>query len=251
MNDARERFSKLLEAGASAFDEPSVRYVATLLERAEASEAEAVSARLLARVVERLDRMEAEMAEARAKARAVLSDLEPVDADSAFEVSELVASGRFREASRLGRARLRSYDPEAPGRLLSRISALEARALAHGIRLPAELRGRVERLRGAGPLGTAAIRSGTWLAEELSVALLREVLSRSRGWLGIRRIARREHLPEQIGPYNPRAVATRALDKMARLSPEYLRVWFDTLSDLAALSKLSPPPPPATKKKKR
>lgn len=248
MSETSERLAKLLEAGASAFDEPEVRHIRRLVERAETEALEAVSARLLARASARLARLEAEMDTAREGARAVLSQVEKLDSDSAYEVSELFRAGRYREASRLGLSRIRSHDPEAPARLFARIAKIESRAAAHGIRLPAELRSQVQALRNASPLGTAGLRRGRIVTTELSIALFDGILSRSRSSFGIRRIGRRDHLPEQVGPYNPRVVATRTLDKLARLSPEYLRIWFDLLADLSALERLSAKPAPPAKK---
>lgn len=250
MNEQGERLERLLDAGAAAFDGPTVRYVSTLLARAEAEGATGVAVRLLERVTARLDALEREMEAAREEARRIFADLAAIDEEGAREMETLVTSGDWREARRLGRSRLRGYDPEAPARLFARIARIEEEARLHDIRFSAELRSRTEALRGAQPLGTSALREGRVLAFELSTALIEQILSRSRGSLVITRIARLGHLPEQIGPYNPQAVATRVLSTVARLSPPYLRVWFDVLGELAALERLLPAPVVATRRRK-
>lgn len=250
MRSAREKLESLLERGASAFDGPSLRYVSQLLARAEGAP-EGVARRLLIRVQERLDGLEEEMASAKEEALEVLAELEAIDEDSARELRDLVEKGDFREALRLGRARLRAFDPEAPAKLLSRLARLEAQARDEGVRFPAELRHRIHALRAMPtPLGTLALKSGRLLANELSASILDAILSRSRGSLAMSRMGRRESLPEQVGPYNPRAVALRTLDRLGRLSPSYLGFWLDLLGDLDALSRFAPTPTPSPRRRR-
>lgn len=238
----RERIARLEAAGASAFDGPTLRYVETLLARAEADLPEGAAERLIARAKARLDRLEDALNEARKEAASHVAALEAVDPESAREAHEIMVRGDHREASRLARSRLVRHDPEAPTRLLDRLSSLEDRARAFELRFPADLRNRLDALRAAPlPLGAVGLRAGFSLANKLSMALLDAVLSRSRSSLLVLRMARGRHLPEQVGPYNPRAVATRALDRVGKLAPDYLRVWLDVLGDLAALERLVPP----------
>jgi len=244
MNDERTRLAKLIEAGASAFDEPTVRYVEALLARAEGP----VEERLVARVRARLDRLEAAMAAAREEAAKLVTELEGLDGESAAQVRGLVSSGDFREASRLGRRLRNSHDPEASARLLSRIETIEKRAERRGVRFSAELRERCAALRAAAPLGSSGIRAGRQLATELSFALLDGILHRSRGTSIGLRLARPMEELEQVGPYNPRAVARRALEKMGALSPSYLQAWLSLLDDASALDRLLPQPQPRKRK---
>lgn len=246
MNEERSRLARLLEAGARAFDEPTVRYVEALLARADG-----IEERVLSRVRARLDRLEEEMQAARKEAERLLEDLERIDGESAEEMRGFVASGDFREALRFGRSCLKSHDPEASARILARIEAIERRAEQRGVRFSPELRERVASLKAAAPLGRSGIRAGRWLVMELSFALLDGILQRSRGaTVGLRLTRSTEEL-EQLGPYHPRAVATRALDKLGALAPSYLQALLAFLDDAAALDRLLPQPQPASKPQRK
>lgn len=252
MTELRERLQALVEEGARGFDRATVRYLSTLLDRAEAEASVTVRERLRSRIESRMQALAREMERAKEGAVAVVRELEALDPEGAIEVRALVEGGDFREAERLGRKKIRDFDPEASARLLSRLGRIQAQARAHDVRLPADLReGARSLLRHAKPLGSEALRRGRLLAYELSAALLDAVLLRSRGSLDFQRILRRHNLPEQIGPYNPHAIASRTLERMGRLSPSYLHTWFEVLEEMAALERLMPPPAPTGKKKKR
>lgn len=252
MTSLRERLLALSLAGARGFDGASVRYLEVLLDRAEGEASDTVRARLFERVERRMVTLAAEMEGEKRSAERVVDELEPLDAEGAREIRAIVEAGDFREASRLGRKKVRDFDPEASARLASRLTRIDAEAQAHGVRLPPDLRDTARLLvRRREPLGSEALRRGRLLARELSAALLDAVLLRSRGALDFQRIVRRHNLPAQIGPYNPSAIASRALERMGRLSPAYLHAWFEVLSELEALERLMPPPTPPPKKKKR
>lgn len=184
----------------------------------------------------------------REEAARLVEELRSVDGESAEQVQSLAVSGDLREALRLGRHRLKSHDPEASARLLARIEAIEKRAERRGIRFSPELRERCAALREAAPLGASGVRAGRLLAMELSFALLDGILHRSRGASVGLRLARPVQELEQVGPYNPRAVARRALEKMGALSPTYLQAWLALLDDASALERLLPQPQPRKRK---
>jgi len=188
------------------------------------------------------------MKAAQEEAARLVEELRAVDGESAEQVRSLAASGDLREALRLGRHRLKNHDPEASARLLSRIEAIEKRAVRRGIRFAPELRERCAALREAAPLGVSGMRAGRLLVVELSFALLDAILHRSRGASVGLRLARPVQELEQEGPYNPRAVARRALEKMGALSPTYLETWLALLDDTSALDRLLPQPQPRKRK---
>lgn len=245
MNEQRTRLANLLEAGARAFDEPTVRYVEALLARADG-----IEERVLARVRARLDRLEEQMQAAREEAMPLLEELARIDGESAEEMRSLIASGNLREALRFGKRCLSGHDPEASARILARIEAIERRAERRGIRFSPELRERVSALRAAAPLGRSGIRAGRLLVMELSFALLDGILHRSRGASVGLRLARSADELEQVGPYHPRAVARRALEKLGAMAPSYLEALLAFLDDATALDRLLPQPEPPPKKRK-
>lgn len=249
MREARARLYGLIEEGAQAFDEPNLRYIEALLSRIEGDSA--LGERLLPRIAARFEAVEASMRKAREEAESVHAEIAGVCRESADEVRRLIDAGHFREAKRLGKSRLRSFDPEAEARLFQRIATILEQFEAHNLQPPSDLRQRLDALHLSRPLGPSAFREGRILAFELSTFVLETILTRSRGSALLTRIRSRTHLPEQIGPYNPQAVATHTLDLISRLSPEYLGVWLRILDELQALERLLPKPAAAPKKRKR
>lgn len=205
----------LREAGADRYDGPGFRFIEALLERAE-SHGGTVAERLEARAAARLAAFQTSMQAARAEAEATLATLQAAEADPDGALAAAHAAGDhkrvLREAS-VALRRVRSADPAA------RFDRLARRARAEGIELPEEA---------ADPA-----RAGDRLAH----ALFRQAAEHARGTLTVARAA--DRLPENVGVYNPDALAARTLAAIEALSPAWLRATLAELDDLAALAQLA------------
>jgi len=245
----RERLGRLQKEGISHFDAIGMSFIEALLSRAETAGGGA-GERLFARVEERLDRIEAAFVAAREQAARALAEFEEAGGEVPSELEQALARGEFdivRQSARRrlnelvrGRARIRiPYLPRLAREALERdIKPIED--LAQSLAAMAGEDGLIERRQ----LGRALLFSSA-----LSRALLRESLERARAPLALARAA--DNVPEAAGPYNPQALAARALAAVSELSPSYLRAFVAMLDDLAALDAAAEPAPRKGKSPRR
>lgn len=251
----RRRLETLRASGAEVFDGPGFRFIETLLERAEGLDGVA-GEHLRRRAAERLSAFEAAFASARAEARATLATLDAADADPDGDFARAFASADYgfvrREAPRALR-RARTDDADAAR---ARVVRLARQARSRGLTLQPALRASVHAVtapQGAaeadgvtlsGPAELSALRT---VGDQLARALFREAADHARSALVVARAS--DRVAEDVGPYNPEALAARTLALVEALSPGYLRATLAGLEDLAALRRL--PEPKARRRRRR
>ena len=239
----RRRLETLRAGGAAVFDGPGLRFIETLLERAESLEGVA-GEHLRRRAAERLSGFEAAFASARAEARATLATLDAADADPDGDFARAFASGDYgfvrREAPRALR-RARTDDADAAR---ARVVRLARQARSRGLTLQPALRARVHAVTAAADTDLPTLRT---VGDQLARALFREAADHARSALVVARAS--DRVADDVGPYNPEALAARTLALVETLSPGYLRATLAGLEDLAALRRL--PEPKRTRRRRR
>lgn len=238
------RLEMLRMNGAEVFDGPGFRFIEGLLERAEGLEGVA-GEHLRRRAAERLSAFEAAFASGRAEARATLATLDAAEADPDGDFARAFASGDYgfvrREAPRALR-RARTDDADAAR---VRVVRLARQARSRGLTLQPQLRARVHAATADRPDDVAELRV---VGDQLARALFREAADHARSALVVARAS--DRVAETTGPYNPEALAARALELVEALSPGYLRATLAGLEDLAALRKL-PEPKKVSRRRRR
>ena len=205
---ARERLCALEAAGARAFAPPAYALVESLLSRGE-SIGGGAGARLIARAVERADALARELEDAKVRARGVLSGV----SDPSGALADAVEAGNVLPVLRAARR-------FAPARSSAGIDGWVAR-------LSAEARAR-----------------GLSIAARTPAALAGALYASSRDELSAMLVALRAQaeVPSNAGPYNPLAIAARALAELSTLAPGYLSATVAYLDELAPLLALPSPP---------
>lgn len=212
---------RLREGGVGAFDEAGLAFALSLAERGRALGGEA-GRRLVERALERAGRLERAQQHARARAEAELGRLRAASIEPPPEIARAYAAGSYAEAARA------------------------AEALLHRARRDRRARGRAWRRAASTPPPAAMTVTEVRAVLEPRAAIVSDRLA---GYRESAEAARAELIvaqaidgaPKQAGPYNPHAVAARALVALADLSPTYLRAYLATLSDLGRLEAISQP----------
>jgi hypothetical protein len=155
--------------------------------------------------------------------------------------------GDFHAARRKAEAVLALFSPERYARAVSRATAALALVEQRCPAPPPEALETKELLRSS-PLSEPNVTGRLHeLASLLDLVLIREGAESSHATLEVGRM--RSIAPTAAGPYNPEALAARALSELAEISPSYLRAYLAELSDLEALTHLMPSPEEAPAKK--
>jgi hypothetical protein len=244
MNE-RELFDQLIEAGAELADAPLVRMTRRMLDRAEASNAPGVASILLrkartliARVAAALTRESAEFADA----REALERLEPGASD------RVRPSCSVRDSARAMRAEAIALDPGATDRAVERAASLASRLIEGGRIDAAAVAPTLARL-GNPALGTLTRRREAMaLIVELGDRTMTATSERARTVMAGTRLKRLRAKALPMGPYNPRGLAEKTLERLQAASPELLRAWWDLLEGVRVLE-ASAAPKPAPKRR--
>jgi len=242
------RLARLGAAGARAFDPPGFRCVAALLERARALGGSA-RVHLEGRAAARIDLLEDSLRRGRADAEAALRALADAGLEPTPDVRAALERGDLRDAARSARRRLRELATGREKTPVPWLARLRAEAEAREIQLPPEVARDLSELDCDGELIERRVRGRAQaLATALSSALFRDSLGSARAALAVARAV--DGVPEGAGPYNPQALAARALQAAEALSPTYVQALLEELDDLAALeAALAPPPKKPTRQK--
>lgn len=218
------RLCELEQAGAGALDPEGARFARRLLD-----------AGLLDRAAWGLDRLALALETARREAEIALAALP----GTTPQIDAALGAGRLREAARLARVAAAGRTAEAHAPALSWGRRVAERARAQTPRAGGAVAQALTRLGVAleGSRGRDAARE----ASALSEALLDDALASGRAAVTLARA--RAEVSGDSGPYNPRGVAARALDELARVAPGYARALALDLEELAVLAQL----PVATK----
>ena len=205
---AREQLQGLAAAGARAFAPSAFAFAEGLIVRGEGLGGQA-GGRLIARAEARAEELARELDDARTRARAALE----ATGDASGELARAIDAGDVERVLRAERRRRIAGSPSVAG--------LEA----WGARLSAEARAR------GLELGNEHHSPG---------ALASALYASSRAELSATLVALRAQadVPSYAGPYNPLALAARALAELSTLAPGYLTAmvaYLDELSPLLAL----------------
>ncbi|MCA9540912.1 MAG: DUF2894 domain-containing protein [Myxococcales bacterium] len=214
----RDRLDTLRAAGAEVFDGPGLRFVAGLLDRADALEGVAAE-HLRQRAEARLSQFEARFAAARAEAQVSLAVVQAAGADIDGELAEAFERGDFLHIRHEAPRALRRVETDDADAARARVVAIETEE--H-------------------PLSEARA-----VGDHLARALFREAAEHARSALVVARAG--DRVPAETGPYNPEALTARVLALVESVSPTYLRAYLSGLGDLAALRQL----PEARRPKRR
>jgi hypothetical protein len=206
----------LRTAGARAFDPPAYAFVESLLARARALGGVA-GARLATRAAARAEALAREVEEAKARARGAVAPLGEESARFAetIEAGHVVRALRFAKARAVAPLLRRPEDAEWIARLL-------AEARARGLSIAAHSRT-------PGALGAALYESSRSELAAILAALDAEAM-----------------IPVGTGPYNPLAIAARALAALSARAPAYLAALIAQLDEISPLLSLPAPPPERT-----
>jgi hypothetical protein len=210
----------LRTAGAEAFDGPGLRFIARLLRRAE--HLTAGRERLHARAQLHLTQFNQRFEAARAAAQHALEALQAEGADPQNKLAAHWARGAFSEITRQAPALLRRARTKRPAQNQRRLDRLTQEARARGLSPTAQT------------------------ANQLAQALFRDTAQQALTTAAVARAA--DHVPAIHGAYNPHALVAETLQRLAQLSPIYLRTALQGFEDLAALNTL--PAPPKAKKRR-
>ncbi|MGK0358240.1 MAG: hypothetical protein ACI9U2_000523 [Bradymonadia bacterium] len=209
-----ERLDDLRARGASAYDEPGLRFVEALLERAATLDG-GVAERLQARASARLSAFRTSMQAAQVESAAAVSTLTAADADANGALAAAHAQGDYKRVVREARGALRRVHATDPHARLARLSA---QAEAQGLTV------------------RDAPDDAARAADHIAHALFRQAADQVRGTLTVARAV--DRLPAETGPYNPDALTARALAAMEALAPGWMRARLAALEDLAVLTTL-------------
>jgi hypothetical protein len=238
------RLDGLRARGADAFDPPAFRFLEALAARLSTLDGGA-RARVEARLAARIDELAHAMIGARADAERRIAAARargepPAEVDEAFRRGDY--RGAARAAARWERERSRTTSTA----IVLWTERVVARARAHAERLPGALAGRLAELvdSSAAPDPSTARA----LANAVSRALFREAAEAVQAEIAVARAT--DNLPAESGPYNAHFLAARALQRLARLSPRYLRAYLASLAELAALEAALAPTKPVKERKR-
>jgi hypothetical protein len=204
----REQLQGLAAAGARTFAPSAFAFAEGLIARGEGLGGTA-GARLIARAEARADALARELDDARGRARVALQ----ATGDAAGELARALTAGDFGRVLRAERGRRVAGVLPVAG-LEAWRARLSAEASARGLELGHELHA-------PGALASALYASSR---AELSATLVA--------------LRAQAEVPSHAGPYNPLAIAARALAELSSLAPGYLTAivaYLDELSPLLAL----------------
>lgn len=241
------RVYALREAGAASYDAADLRFIESLLARAEQASA-GTRARLKDRARRHLFALELRFAAARRLASDAIVDLAATTPDAAEKARALADEGDVLGARQLAervRARLSSLKWRRAADRLERVLDLAEERCQPA---PPDVAAARALLLSPDVEGDAARRAHA-LANALTLCLLKEGAERSCAQLEVDRLQRSRLV--EAGPYNPDALMAQALDEIAALSPLYLRAYLAWAGDLEALLKLPPSPAETSKPEKK
>lgn len=233
----RGRALALLASGVERFDAAEVRFIDALLERA-ASSREGVRARLEERAKKHLFALELRFRAAEGRAKDALEQLARYDAETAralrARAEEGDVDGARREAERLLAQRAEQRTAPAFDRLKTALELVERGCST----LPPVVREAHELVEGRQATRDDVAALAHDLANRLDLALLWDGVEQLASMLEVERMERAA--PLAAGPYNPEALAARAVGELAALSPSFARAWLAWVKDVESLSRLPP-----------
>lgn len=233
----RGRAIALLASGVERFDAAEVRFIDTLLERAATSR-EGVRARLEERAQKHMFALELRFRSAERRAKDTIDALARLDAAAAKELRELAATGDVDRARRMAERLLAQRSSTRTAPALARLKATLALVDSRFATPPPVAQEARELLAGKhAPTEDLAARAHH-LANMLDLALLHEGTEQLVSMLEVDRMERA--VPLDAGPYNPEALAARAIGELSALSPAFARAWLTWVKDLESLSHLPP-----------
>jgi hypothetical protein len=206
----RERIQGLAALGARTFAPSALAFAEGLIARGEGLGGTA-GARLIARAEARAEALARELEDARGRARAALDGA----GDAAGDLARAIEAGDFGRVLRAERRLRVAAMPPVAG-LEAWRARLSAEASARGLRLGNELHA-------PGALASALYASSR---AELSATLVA--------------LRAQADVPLHAGPYNPLAIAARALAELSSLAPSYLTAIVAYLDELSPLLTLPP-----------
>jgi len=245
----RDRVARLRTEGAAQFDSIGLEFIESLLSRAE-KENGGARERLLARAAARVDLFEAAFHQARVSASRAIAQLAEASGEAPAELEEALARGDAKAAQRGAERKLAAFAMGARPVRLPHLARLARAALDRDLVPIADMARELASLAGEdGALPRRSKRRALLLGSALSRALFRESLERARAPLAVARA--RDNVPEAAGPYNPQALAARALGALDELSPAYAQALVAALDDLASLAAALEPAPRKVKGSRR
>lgn len=248
-----------------AFDPDGTAQVLDLLRRAEALGG-SMATWLVERAADRLDALRTRHAEAKSAAESATAALpEGGPRSPAHEAAlEALAAGDLVTARQKAEAAMAAPAPHAGAK--KRLARLKTHAAEAQVRLPDALAAALASDAADGtaePVAPAVRADGTARAPvepapgpserdlALSAAIANVLRARSRAEARATMAAATaaEHVPDAAGPLNPHAVAARLVERLAALSPDYLRELVGVLDAYGTLARL--PAARAARKKRR
>ncbi len=231
-----ERLEHVRHLGGPVFDGPAFRFIESLLQKSEAMDGPA-GERLRRRAEARLDTFEQAFHAAQTESAGILAQLQGEGADPGDRFAEAFRTGDFGLLLRDGPRALRQLRSGTAEAARERIRRLLTEVTRRGVRLSDELAAAAEasldEASRGDPRGEGTSRA---VGDRLAQTLYREAASHVRAAVVVARA--HDKLTDAFGPYNPQALAARALAQIEATSPAYLRSYLAALEDLAALRQL-------------
>ncbi len=225
----------LRAAGVERFDAGEIIAIEGMLERAAASR-EGVRRRLVERARKHLFTLELRFRAAEVQANDAIDQLARQDAAAAKLLRARADQGDVDGARRAAERALARGAPARTAPALERVRAALAIVESRCSTLPPVVREARELLEGRRALEQDLAARAHDVANQLVLVVLRDGAEQLGSLLEVDRMER--GAPASAGPYNPDALAARAIGELATLSPSFARAWLSWVKDVESLSHL-------------
>jgi hypothetical protein len=233
-DDLRARLERLLADNARGFDPEGVRLVERLLD-----------ANLVSRAHERLVRIEQGLAEARRSAQEAIALLERSPSPPVATVRSAVATGDYGTARRAAAKATAALLRRRTSAVVAWANTVAERARAKHTPLPPPV---AARPRPGLDLPSTPFLDGVdddprTATQRLSQTLFDRSIASARASLALARAE--SGVPGDAGPYNPHAIAARALVALGERAPDLALAYVELLDELATIEHWESSLPPS------
>lgn len=227
----------LKASGIERFDAGELAAIESMLARAE-SLREGARRRLEERARKQLFSLELRFQAAQADAQAAIERVARQDPQAAKDLRERAESGDVDGARRSAEVLYARGAPSRKEPALERVRRALSLVETQCATLPPVVREARELLDGRSTGDDDVVAVAHDLANLLNVVLIRDGAEQLASMLEVDRMER--GAPMAPGPYNPDALAARAVGELSALSPSFARAWLAWVKDIEALTRLPP-----------